>query len=344
MKRLNLGDNYKTFIMKKTLLTLSLFASFFSFSQVLQSENFDALTLGDVGTDVTGVTAGQGGYYTANGTNASYQIVSETTGKSLQITGSNTATGSRFMWKDGLVSAWAGRTSGNEVINIEFDLFTGGATTSKNRQNLYLYNAAGDRVLVGLSFVAETKTLLGVCYLDNAGTFGNYSLNLGASPIVLSGNQWVRIGMSFNKTTGEVFWKGPGFYGSFDGAAAGSDPAEIDYIMSSGTANAVAYTGKFDNLVSWANNVENLLGTNDFEVNKLDLITLYPNPTTSILNISNNNNLDIKNISVVDINGRVVKNQEGSLTQINVSDLNAGVYFVTIEAAEGKTTKKFIKQ
>ena len=63
-----------------------------------------------------------------------------------------------------------------------------------------------------------------------------------------------------------------------------------------------------------------------------------------MLNISNTNNVEIKNISVTDINGRVVKNETGSLTQINVSDLNAGVYFVTIEAAEGKTTKKFIKQ
>lgn len=83
------------------------------------------------------------------------------------------------------------------------------------------------------------------------------------------------------------------------------------------------------------------LSNSEFTINSF---SLYPNPTTSILNISNNNNFDIKNISVVDINGRVIKNQEGSLTQINVSDLNAGVYFVTIEAAEGKTTKKFIKQ
>ena len=75
-----------------------------------------------------------------------------------------------------------------------------------------------------------------------------------------------------------------------------------------------------------------------------NLFSLYPNPTSSILNITNSDNLDIKNISVVDVNGRTVKNQAGSLTQINVSDLNAGVYFVTIEAAEGKTTKKFIKQ
>lgn len=83
------------------------------------------------------------------------------------------------------------------------------------------------------------------------------------------------------------------------------------------------------------------LSNSDFEMNSL---SFYPNPATTILNITNSNNFDIKNISVTDINGRVVKNQAGSLTQINVSDLNAGVYFVTIEAAEGKTTKKFIKQ
>ena len=75
-----------------------------------------------------------------------------------------------------------------------------------------------------------------------------------------------------------------------------------------------------------------------------NLFSIYPNPTSSIFNISNPNNVEIKSISVVDINGRIVKNQSDSLSQINVSDLNAGVYFVTIEAAEGKTTKKFIKQ
>ena len=75
-----------------------------------------------------------------------------------------------------------------------------------------------------------------------------------------------------------------------------------------------------------------------------DTFSIYPNPATSVLNITNFNNVEINNISVTDINGRVVKNQVSSLSQINVSDLNAGVYFVTIEAVEGKTTKKFIKQ
>ena len=83
------------------------------------------------------------------------------------------------------------------------------------------------------------------------------------------------------------------------------------------------------------------LSTQDFADNSF---SVYPNPVSNVLNISNSNNFEIKGVSITDVNGRVVKNQTGSLTQVNVADLNAGVYFVTIEAAEGKTTKKFIKQ
>ncbi len=113
-----------------------------------------------------------------------------------------------------------------------------------------------------------------------------------------------------------------------------------------GTGTSAKFVGiRFDNYGSGFS-VDNLVielpaSSESFNSN---LFSLYPNPTSSILNITNSDNLDIKNISVIDVNGRTVKNQVGSLTQINVSDLNAGVYFVTIEAAEGKTTKKFIKQ
>jgi hypothetical protein len=70
---------------------------------------------------------------------------------------------------------------------------------------------------------------------------------------------------------------------------------------------------------------------------------IYPNPTSNVLNISNTNNIEINNISISDLNGRVIRNVNG-VTPINVSDLNAGVYFVTIETTEGKSTKKFVKE
>jgi hypothetical protein len=103
------------------------------------------------------------------------------------------------------------------------------------------------------------------------------------------------------------------------------------------TPQATVQTFLFLDTISLTTN----LSIND---NLISSISIYPNPVTTSLYISNDNNIEIKNISVTDINGRVIKNELGTLTQINVSDLNSGVYFVTIETAEGKTTKKFIKE
>ena len=112
--------------------------------------------------------------------------------------------------------------------------------------------------------------------------------------------------------------------------------SEVYYLAFNCTSPADRYMLAIDDI-----QITSVLSSDSFESNEF---TIYPNPATTILNISNTNNVEIKNISVTDINGRVVKNQAGTLTQINVSDLNAGVYFVTIEAAEGKTTQKFIKK
>jgi hypothetical protein len=338
--------------MKKTLLILSLFSLGLSNAQVIINDDYNALTVGNFSSDVTGAVVGQGGYIAAGGTPASFNVVSEggARGNVVEITGSNTASGTRFLFKN-ITTQWGQRTSGNNVIDVEFDLFTGDATTSKNIARVYLYNDT-NVPLAGLSLNLETKALTGNAFFDpnNGGVnpVGFYTFNLGASNavITLPPSTWVRVGLSYNSSTREVAWKGPGFYAGVDGATPSSgttSPKEVDYVHSAGANNTVAATSRFDNLFVRAVATENLLGVEENVVTN-DSFAIYPNPTSSILNISNTNNFEIKNISVVDINGRVVKNQAGALTQINVSDLNAGVYFVTIEAAEGKTTKKFIKQ
>lgn len=71
--------------------------------------------------------------------------------------------------------------------------------------------------------------------------------------------------------------------------------------------------------------------------------SVYPNPAKDVLNIANSIGAEINTITVSDINGRTVK-QFGSVSQINISDLNAGVYFVNISSNEGSLTKKVVKQ
>lgn len=85
------------------------------------------------------------------------------------------------------------------------------------------------------------------------------------------------------------------------------------------------------------------LSTDDFVSSKF---SVYPNPTNNIVNVSNTGNIQINKVAIMDINGRTVKslNFNGvTETQVNVSELNSGVYFMSIDTNEGIATKKIVK-
>ncbi|MFL9844513.1 T9SS type A sorting domain-containing protein [Flavobacterium rhizosphaerae] len=78
--------------------------------------------------------------------------------------------------------------------------------------------------------------------------------------------------------------------------------------------------------------------------NTLASVSVYPNPATDVINISNGG--AINNISVTDLNGRVVRTAafEGvSDASVNVSDLAKGIYMVTVSSDKGSTTQKIVK-
>lgn len=72
----------------------------------------------------------------------------------------------------------------------------------------------------------------------------------------------------------------------------------------------------------------------------------YPNPANNIVTISNTDNILLTNVVITDINGRNVKEvkvNNASETEINISDLTAGIYFMNIQTDNGKAVKKIIK-
>jgi hypothetical protein len=68
-------------------------------------------------------------------------------------------------------------------------------------------------------------------------------------------------------------------------------------------------------------------------------ISVYPNPASEILNISTKYN--IQNVEIFDILGKTVIRSENS-EQINVSNLQAGIYLVKVFTDKGKITKKIV--
>lgn len=99
-----------------------------------------------------------------------------------------------------------------------------------------------------------------------------------------------------------------------------------------------------DMFVLMIDNVAVYQGTVSVDSYLASKFTVFPNPVNDVLNISNSIGADINSVSISDVNGRVVKQINAGVEQINVSDLNAGVYFLNINSTEGNLTKKIVKK
>jgi hypothetical protein len=89
-------------------------------------------------------------------------------------------------------------------------------------------------------------------------------------------------------------------------------------------------------------NVQDCTGLNEFT---LQGVKVYPNPTTGVFTIELNNN-SIKNIRIADITGRLVLSlsSEDAFTQVDVSKLAGGIYYVSIHTGDTHGMIKLVKE
>jgi hypothetical protein len=84
-------------------------------------------------------------------------------------------------------------------------------------------------------------------------------------------------------------------------------------------------------------------GTNDVLASAF---AVFPNPAANMITVSGTDAL-VNGIELIDLNGRTVKTLKVnglSETQVNISDLSAGVYMMNITSDKGVATKKIVKQ
>ena len=85
------------------------------------------------------------------------------------------------------------------------------------------------------------------------------------------------------------------------------------------------------------------LGTSEIANNKSAAIKVYPNPFSDVLNISSVEN--VKSVTITDLAGRVVKKMDKPSSTLQLGDLKAGMYLVTLHMADGSNqTIKTIKK
>jgi hypothetical protein len=349
--------------MKKLLLSITLALTLQCINaQVLESDNFSALIVGTVGSDVTGATVGQGGWYIFNGAVTDYQVVSRPApyGNALQLIGEATAaTTTRYINKVDLATTWGTRTAGNNILEVEFDLNTGAISASRNSFQCRLFSDLGltlsgiyldkNYATTAAPTVFFPNSLRGLARYTSGTTTGAYSFGLGPDAVtpnlVFPNDTWIRVGFSFNQTTGEIKWKGPSLDGFIMGAGTGLVPGEIDFLVTNIAGNTAAATAFIDNYVARASSTDTLL---EVETRTRTVaVSTYPNPTVDIINVYNSNNLELTNYKIVDLKGTVIKSGvlNNTLDQkINVAELSQGVYMLKLNTTDNATiTKKIVK-
>jgi len=71
-------------------------------------------------------------------------------------------------------------------------------------------------------------------------------------------------------------------------------------------------------------------------------INIYPNPAKNIIYIEDIDKLDVISISLINIYGQIIKQYDFNTTQLDISDIISGIYFVKISTSKENIVQKII--
>ncbi len=114
---------------------------------------------------------------------------------------------------------------------------------------------------------------------------------------------------------------------------------QVDNEIDANAGNAVYGTWQKDAGATYSQDCV-VLSVNDLYINNTEL---YPNPVKDKFSLQLNN-MQAKKVEVHDINGRLIKTFTSEQEHYFISELNKGIYFVSITTNKGKLNKKIIKQ
>ncbi|WP_400074754.1 T9SS type A sorting domain-containing protein [Winogradskyella sp. R77965] len=339
--------------MKTKLLYLLFVIPLMALGQSIRSEDFNGLTAGNIsgqGSWMTFIDPGTG--TSTNISEASLQITANGNNASngFTLTGPNGDGGGVFAWNDGFSASWTARTSGNDIVEVEFSINPGDTgSASQNDFGVYIYTADFSKILAGVSIDASTNEISLVAYSQPTGEPAPDNFIYGLGSLIIPSNTFSTFGISYNTITGEVLIDGEIIT---DGPLALSTntatdtPAEVDFFAFSGStaasSNTTSETMIFDDFIVRASATNTLLSTEEFVSG---ITSIFPNPANDIITLKSN--YMIENVKFINSLGQTVLEMSNNLKQeiqFDISKLNSGIYFMNITSTDAKTeTRKFIK-
>src|SRR5690554_1888693 len=114
----------------------------------------------------------------------------------------------------------------------------------------------------------------------------------------------------------------------------------MEYEFTLGSARKLVIEHFSQNKLIFYNN-DSYLNTTDHNLSEFKV---YPNPVSEILYLESGTH-EITKMSLYDINGKLLQTLDTSIQEIDVRNLNNGLYFLVLESATGETVvRKFLKR
>ncbi len=228
-------------------------------------------------------------------------------------------------------SSATGAAGHEDFITKEFKVEQGGTTqisinsyTGGNFTHWYAvfvdWNKDGDFADANESYFTTAGNFFGNQNSTGVGTTGVKSKPLTVPPGAALGKTRMRVKAYYGSNTTPSATQIPNIANPCTNPASGVYGQAEDYTIEVVSAGTLAVS----------------------DINRVDNISVYPNPFTDVLNISDVKG--VKSVSVNDISGREVKSLAPS-AELNLSNLKAGLYIVNLKMEDGSVkTLKAIKK
>ncbi|MBL4664196.1 MAG: T9SS type A sorting domain-containing protein [Flavobacteriaceae bacterium] len=228
----------------------------------------------------------------------------------------------------------AGTDESLETITANIFIGTEGSGVNAAFVDVYVYedNAGSPGTLITseLGFIPNSQTVVGA----NFG-FDVWEVELDITDVPLPGDSgsdttyWVGLAVEATDAS-NLFWENS-TAGLVGAGEAYDDGLGGGFIIDGTLEGVYVISGECTPIV---------LGLGD---NLADLVNIYPNPATTIINIDVPTSVEILSVTLYDVLG---KNTGATLTNgtIDVSNLSRGVYILNVKSTQGTLTQKVIKR
>lgn len=345
-------------------------------AQVLWSEDFDNYTIGNLGPindHYMGPGSGPNPVLTpeewllyanvhSNSTAPPFQVTIEAEtgkGKVLKIQDIPISNIALSVWATNLHAVkeiphldtlWKNRAIGNDILKYECEFYV----------DFQIRSPLPPKFWIGLDRIESNETINFHKIIDVVYSGFTKELSLqtpDGSPISLPNiplnpSIWTKIIIYVDYTTGFVHFEVPSAntaYRSYNPLATRNLKLFNKFLIAfvsdaaSHNGNRVPYFAKLDNIqVSAVNTLP--LSLKKLAATKF---TIFPNPITDFVTITNSDNIGVKQIEVFEISGKIVKTQtfnNENEVQLSLADLASGTYLMHIKTNAGTAIEKVIKK